>query len=67
MEEIDDVDLKNHPITILQEGNFSFMTYSHNEGKPRINSITLKYNNKLYQFEISNIKVIKDEPKKELK
>jgi hypothetical protein len=67
VEETDDVDLTNTPLSILQEGAFSFMTYSHNDGKPRIKSITLKYNNKLYQFEISNIKVLKDEPKKELK
>lgn len=61
MDETDDVDLRNHPATILQEGTFSFMSYVYEKGKPRISSITLKYNRKLYQFEISNIKVIKDE------
>jgi hypothetical protein len=67
MDETEDVDLRNQPVTILQEGLFSFMTYSHNKGKPRISSITLKFNNKLYQFEISNIKVITNEPFKDLK
>ena len=67
MEETDDVDLRNTPIAILQEGQFSFMSYVHNNGKPRISSITLKYNHKLYQFEISNIKVISEEPYMELK
>jgi hypothetical protein len=67
MEETDDVELRNTLITILQGGSFSFMSYIKDNGKPRISSVTLKYNSKLYQFTISDIKVIAEEPYKELK
>ena len=67
MDETDDMDLRTHPLTILQEGAFSFMSYVRNDGNPCISSITLKYNRKLYRFEISDIKVIAEEQYKELK
>jgi len=59
-------DISEETLTILKSGQFSFMSFIRIKGKPRLFAVTLKYKGKLYQFELSELKLIAAENRQEI-
>jgi hypothetical protein len=59
-------DTDKNPLTVLQSGEFSFLSCIRIDGKHLLYSVTLKHKGKLYRFKISDLSLITAENQQEI-